>query len=86
MIEVFITNLTNEFEAKKVFNLLTEAFPNLKVDYDFDETGLPYPCGHTIIRVEGSYINAADIMKSIRQLGFQCEILEDIICTKKSVL
>lgn len=49
-------------------------------DFDFNETQKAYPCGHTILRVEGSKIKVKRILTSVKKLGYSCEILQDKVC------
>lgn len=78
MIEIFTTDINNELMTVSVCKTLRQKFSGLKINFDPDETGLPYPCGHTILRAEGKVI-----MSTVHNLGFQCEILTDKICSKK---
>jgi len=80
MTEVFITDNSNKIEAEKVLNNLQKNYPDLKINYDLSETELAFPCGHTILRIEGIDVNTKAIMKIVIDLGFQSEILEDKIC------
>jgi hypothetical protein len=80
MIEVFITDISNKIQAEKVLNNLQKKHPDLRINYDLSETELPFPCGHTILRIEGIDVNTKAIMKIVIGLGFQTEILEDKIC------
>lgn len=83
MIEIFTTDINNELKTVSVCKTLRQKFSGLKINFDSDETGLPYPCGHTILRVEGKIVPVQEIMQKIQELGFQCEILTDKICSKK---
>lgn len=80
MIEVFITDISNKIQAEKVLNNLQKKHPDLRINYDLRETELAFPCGHTILRIEGIDVNTKAIMKIVIDLGFQSEILEDKIC------
>ncbi|WP_298420723.1 hypothetical protein [uncultured Kordia sp.] len=59
--------------------MLKTEFPELKIDYDMDETNLPYPCGHTVIRIKGIYFSIEKIVSLISKKGFVCEIMKDKI-------
>lgn len=83
MIEVFITDIQTKFQADKILSTIQNKNTDLKIDYDLNETGLPFPCGHTILRVEGDKINSDKMMTTVRDQGFNCEILEDRICVQK---
>ncbi len=80
MTEVFITNIRDEIQAAKATATIRDNGSGLKVDFDLDETGRAFPCGHTILRVEGEKINAGEIMAAMHSLGIDCAILEDKIC------
>lgn len=80
MIEVFTTNIQNEIQANHVSYMLENVFPELKINFDLNETNLPYPCGHTILRIVGNIINTEKVLSVVHKLGFRCDILEDKIC------
>ena len=86
MVEVFITDIQNEIQSESVLNTIQNENIELKINFDLNETDFSFPCGHTILRVEGSKINSDKIMASIRKQGFSCEILEDKICTQTEKL
>lgn len=82
MIEVFITDIKNECDIKSVLKPLAFHFPNLKINFDLNETKMPFPCGHTILRVESATIYPEKIISLVQKSGFQCEVLEDKISIK----
>lgn len=82
MIEVFITNITKDYQAKKVIKQLYKHFLDFKIDYDLNETALHFPCGHTVIRVESEKIPVESIVQMVRQMGFECKVMPDTICVK----
>ena len=63
--------------AKK-FTFLLEIF-HKKVNFDFNETEVAFPCGHTILRME-DVVNSDEIIAIVKESGFKCEVLEDKIC------
>jgi hypothetical protein len=83
MTEIFITNIQNKVEANKVLNSIKTENPELKVNFDLNETEKAYPCGHTILRTESAKINEKRILTSVQNLGYSCEILQDKVCIKK---
>lgn len=85
MIEVFITDIQNISQAQAVSSIILKENPEFTIHYDLNETALQFPCGHTILRVEGIKINCDKIMETVRSQGFKCEILEDKICSNKEV-
>jgi hypothetical protein len=86
MVEVFITDIQNNLQADIILNNIQNDNIDLKINFDLNETDLSFPCGHTILRVEGSKIYSDKIMKIVRKQGFHCEILEDKICTQTEKL
>ncbi|MCP9746049.1 hypothetical protein [Lacihabitans sp. CS3-21] len=82
MTEIFITDIQTKTQADYILSQLKAENTELKANYDLNETGLAYPCGHTIFRVEGATVNTKKVMSSIRNLKVNIEILEDKICKK----
>ncbi len=80
MVEVFITNVRELIEAKRMQNVLENSFPELKINFDLENSERPFPCGHTILRAEGAIINPETIISTTRESGFMSEILADKIC------
>lgn len=80
MIEVFITDIQNEAQAYSISSKIQTDILGLKVNFNFNETDIPFPCGHTILRIEGDVINADETIAIVHDLGFKCEVLADKIC------
>lgn len=80
MTEIFITDIKNKFQVNDILNFFKSENPELKISYDLNEPEKSYPCGHTILRVEGDKINSENILISVKSLGHNCEILEDKVC------
>lgn len=80
MIEVFTTNIQSEIQAISVLEILEKNFPEQKINFDLNETALSYPCGHTILRIEGKVINTEKVLSIVNKSGFKCDILEDKVC------
>ncbi|UXP32484.1 hypothetical protein N6H18_00650 [Reichenbachiella agarivorans] len=80
MIEVFITNIESQDQADKVEKSILSDHSDLKINTDLNETGLPFPCGHTIMRIEGNNFNSNEIISLLNKSGIKCQILEDKIC------
>lgn len=80
MTEVFITNIENQNQADKVAKTIRSNYSDLKINTDLNETELSFPCGHTILRIEGENFNSDEIINLINALGIKCQILEDKIC------
>ncbi len=86
MVEVFITDIQNAIQAERILNTIQTERTGLKINFELNGTDLSFPCGHTILRIEGNKINSAKIMEMVRNQGFNCEILEDKICTQSGNL
>jgi hypothetical protein len=82
MVEVFITDIQNTIQTERILNTIQNENTELKINFDLNENDFPFPCGHTILRVEGNKIDSDKIMETVRNQGFNCEILEDKICTQ----
>jgi len=80
LVEAFTTNIQSKIQAESVLKRLENNYPTLKINFDLSKSEQPYPCGHTVIRVEGNTIIAENIIATINQLGFRCDILEDQVC------
>lgn len=81
MTEVFITNIESQIQAEKSVNFIQDSFADLKINFDLNEKEFPFPCGHTILRVEGDKVNSKEIIALLDKSGYKCEILEDKICS-----
>lgn len=82
MTEIFITDIQTKAQADYILSHLKAENTDLKANYDLNETGLAFPCGHTILRVEGETINPEKGMNLMVNLKVKVEILEDKICEK----
>ena len=80
MIEVFITDIPNKTQAGRVSSRILVENTDLKVNFDFNGTDLAFPCGHTILRMEGDVVNSYEIIAVVNESGFKCAVLEDKIC------
>ncbi|WP_461445620.1 hypothetical protein [Maribacter sp.] len=78
MVEVFITDIKKQTQAKKMVKTLKRLFSELKISFDMDETGLPFPQGQTVLRAEGEPIDANAIVLQVKKSGFMCDIMEDM--------
>lgn len=79
-IEVFVIDIKNLIQVEQLLTKLEQSFPKLKIDYDLSTSEAPYPCGHTVLRVEGNEISSDKIRSTISHLGFNCQVLEDKVC------
>lgn len=82
MIEVFITNIQPGFQAEKLVGLITDGFPGLKAEIDLERSDLSFPCGHSVLRIEGDFFQPESIKAKMEAAGFQCQVLEDKICNQ----
>ena len=80
MVEVFVTNISNQIQVEGILKMLKNRFPELKINFDLDDSDTQFPFCHTILRVEGSTIDAEKIIATVTKSGFMCAILEDKIC------
>lgn len=81
MVEVFITNIQNKIQAESVLKNIQKNCPGFEIHYELGETEFPFPCGHSILWVEGKNIASKRVMELVLNQGFKCEVLEDKICT-----
>lgn len=77
MVEVYVTNIEEVDQARRLVKNLGLIFPDLRFAYDMNETSLPFPAGHTVIRVEGAVFDAELILALIRDAEFKCEIMDE---------
>lgn len=80
MIGVFLADIENKRQAKTISKIVKHHFPALSFNIDLKDSNLPFPCGHSIIRVEGDKISSLEIISLIQTHGIKCDILEDKIC------
>lgn len=80
MTEVFITDIGDLVAAKSTLQSLRNSFPGLKINFDAGDSATSYPCGHSILRVEGTAVDSEGIMSMLSRSGIMCDVLEDKIC------
>ncbi|GHC61863.1 hypothetical protein [Ulvibacter litoralis] len=80
MIEVFITNVKSEYLSKEILKFLKSEYPQLKINFDLEDFNKPYPCGHSILRIEGELIDTTSIEQQLKNIGIECKILEEKKC------
>lgn len=80
MTEIFITDIQSKVQANQVLKVLKNENPELKINFDLNEINQPFPCGHTVLRVENDIINSEIILTTMKNGGFNCGILEDKVC------
>jgi hypothetical protein len=69
MVEVFKTNVGSIREANYIVQLLTEEFPDYKINFDLSE------CDR-ILRIQGNHILERKIITLVTSLNHTCEVLE----------
>lgn len=80
MVEVFITNIKSVCLSQEILKLLEKSFTTLKINFDLDDFNKPYPCGHSILRIEGKVIDPKSIIQYLKSKGIKCELFKDKIC------
>lgn len=82
MVEVFITTIGDVEQSRQTTEFLTIDLPSLRFNVDMEQSGpgRAFPCGHTVLRVEGIDIDSDRIIGIVNALGFRCEVLADKIC------
>ncbi|ALJ04904.1 hypothetical protein APS56_07110 [Pseudalgibacter alginicilyticus] len=80
MIEVFTTSIPDQILGTQIIKSLKTSFPDLKIDFDIEAPIANYPCDHSILRIEGTTIDAQIIISHLNKKGYLCHILEDKIC------
>ena len=75
-----MTDIRNSVQAEQMQKVLKNSFPVLKFNFDLENSEAPFPCGNSILRVEGKTINSEEIILILNKAGFKCEVLEDKIC------
>lgn len=69
MVEAFKTNVRKKVQSKMLLNILTDAFPSSKINFDLSDCD-------KILRVEDEIIEPSRIMLLVNEHGFTCEVLE----------
>lgn len=81
MVTVLMTDIRQAEEADSILEALRLRFPTLKFNVDLDDyLEKPFPCGHSVLRAEGTHIEGAEIISLVTHAGFQCRELEDKVC------
>ena len=69
MVEVFKTNVQKKTQSKMLLNILSDAFPSLKINFDLSDCD-------KVLRVEGDNMEALRIMMLVKEYGFNCDVLD----------
>lgn len=80
MIEVLMTNVKSEILSIEIVQFLEREHPQLRFDFDLEDFNQPYPCGHSILRIEGNVIDIHLIIQQVKSKGMECDFLVDKMC------
>jgi hypothetical protein len=69
MVEVFKTNIQKKAQSKKLLDILSEAFPSFKINFDLSDRD-------RVLRVEGDKVEVRRILTLVNGYGVACEVLE----------
>ena len=72
VVEVFKTDVKASSQARKLVKILLHHFPTSKINFDLDD------CDR-ILRVEGINFKTEKIIVLMKERGFDCKVLDDII-------
>lgn len=75
-----MTNVKSEILSIEILQLLERKYIQLRFNFDLEDFYKPYPCGHSILRIEGEIIVTNSIIEQLKSNGIECELLEDKIC------
>jgi hypothetical protein len=71
MVEVFKTNVTNDFQAKKLVGVIEDRFDGYKANFDLDD------CDR-ILRIQSSAgIDIDSLTHFLKDMGVKAEVLPD---------
>lgn len=69
MIEVFKTSIECQCAAKQIDLLLTERYPDFKINFDLED------CDR-ILRIEAEDIPIQEVLSLVKRLNIKCEVLK----------
>ncbi len=69
MVEVFKTNIKDKRSAKKVLDSLSNLLPDCEINFDLTD------CDN-VLRIKGIMIIPTKIAAQLREMGYECELLE----------
>ncbi len=69
MIEVFKTDVQKKTHSKRLLNILSDAFPSFKINFDLSDCD-------KVLRVEGDDMEALRIIMLVKKYGYNCEVLD----------
>jgi hypothetical protein len=68
-VEIFRTNIQNKRTATKILRELNRRFPECEINFDLED------CDN-ILRVAGPDYKIPELVGTVTDFGYQCEILE----------
>jgi hypothetical protein len=68
-VEIFKTNVKNKKSAREVQRTLSVAMPDCQINFDLSD------CDN-VLRVEGALVFPVEVAHRVKQLGYECDILE----------
>ena len=69
MVEIFKTNVHKKAQSKMLRDVLTEAFPSARINFDLADCD-------KVLRVECDVMDASRIAVLLRAYAFNCELLD----------
>jgi hypothetical protein len=69
MVEVFKTNVCDQWSAGELVELLCLHFPGCAINFDLEDCD-------KVLRIEGDHFFTDGLKKIVREKGFWCEVLE----------
>ena len=69
MVEIFKTNVQNEFDSNYIIAIIKRQYPNYKINFDLED------CDR-ILRIEGGRFNPKQIIEHLNLQGYICVPLE----------
>ncbi|PIB36591.1 hypothetical protein BFP72_14865 [Reichenbachiella sp. 5M10] len=85
MVEVFVTDIRDQAQAVQMMSVFEKDFAEWVINFDLSDTDLTFPCGHSILRVEGERVNPERIINTMHAAGYICEMLEDKVCPQTTM-
>ena len=68
MVEVFKTNIEEEYQAQKLIEVLNTSFPDCKINFDLEDID-------KVLRIEGNKIISSEVIEFINAKEYACEII-----------
>ena len=68
MVEIFKTNIDEQQQAEVLLKLLSQTFPEFKINFDLEDCD-------KVLRIEGSNVVPEKIMDLVKAKHYVCEVL-----------